>query len=139
VRVESPMKALVAVIGALVIVGIAAFGMFRVQQLSSPPDHVPGPADSAQRGLTKSTLPSGSMTPWPDLNDLTTSVSTAVSAASTSARHESPPVLSGRAAQTRAAAPAHYRSRIYSYVAQHHSRTKKTAHKHPRTTANRVQ
>jgi hypothetical protein len=34
------MKALVAVIAALVIVGIAALGLFRAQQLSLSTDHV---------------------------------------------------------------------------------------------------
>jgi hypothetical protein len=118
VWVENAMKTIVGVLASLVIVGIAALGMLTAQQLSSPPDRVAN-ATAAQ--------PSAFMTPWPDLNDLTTSVS-AVSVASVSAeqRSSSPPVVSERAAQTQIAA-------THQYVpAQHHSRTKKNAHKHRR-------
>jgi hypothetical protein len=55
VRVESAMKALVGVIAALVIVGIAALGLFRAQQLSVPTDHAARPAfrDRAPRRINR--------------------------------------------------------------------------------------
>jgi hypothetical protein len=74
------MKALVAVIAALVIVGIAALGLFRAQQLSLPTDHAAGPAFRDQG--TPADQPSTSMTAWPDLYDLTNDDSRPTRAAS---------------------------------------------------------
>ena len=129
------MKALVGVIAALVILGIAALGMLT---MSSPADHVAGTAYGGHGASAPATQPSAFMTPWPDLNDLTTSVSTlAVSAPSASAERESSShVVSERATQTRLAATHHRSSR---YVpAQRHSRTNKDARKHTRTAAARA-
>jgi hypothetical protein len=127
------MKALVGVVAALVIVGIAALSMLTAQHLSSSPDHVAGPASSDPGAHATAAQPSASMTPWPDLNDLTTSASTSpVSIASESAEQEfSSPVVPERSAQTR----THHRSSMYADVpARHHSR-KKDVHKHPRSAA----
>jgi len=126
------MKALVGVIAALVILGIAALSMLTAQQLSSSPDHVAAPANVDHGAKATAAQPSALLTPWPDLNDLTTSVSTArVSVASGSAEQEpSSPVESERAALSRVAATHHRRS-MYAYVpAQHHSRKKRDIHKH---------
>jgi hypothetical protein len=83
------MNALFGVTAALVILGIGALVMLTAQQLSPPPDHIAGPAYSN----VKAARPSAFMTPWPDLNDLPTSVSTAVSVASASAELRSSTLL----------------------------------------------
>jgi hypothetical protein len=128
------MKALVGVIAALVILGIAALGMLTMY---SPRDDVARPAHSGQGAIARAAQPSAFMTPWPDLNDdLTTSVSTrVVSVASPSAgQKSSSPVVSERAAQTRLAA-THHGSGV---PAHHHSQTKKDTRKHTRTAATRA-
>ncbi len=127
------MKAIVGVIAALLILGIAALSMLTAQQLSSSPDHVAGPAYSDQGANATAAQTSAVMTPWPDLNDLTTSTARASVTPQSAERESSFPVVSERAAQTRLAAERQ-RSRIYAYVAaQHYSRKKRDIHKHPRT------
>jgi hypothetical protein len=74
------MKAIVGVISALVIVGIAALLLSRAQQVSSPPDPVAGTA-FRDKG-TPAAQPSVSMTPWPDLDELTNDDSRPTGAAS---------------------------------------------------------
>jgi hypothetical protein len=74
------MKALVGVIAALVIVGIAALGLFRAQQSSVPTDHAASHAFGDQG--TPADQPSTSMTPWPDLDDLSNDDSHPMGAAS---------------------------------------------------------
>jgi peptidoglycan/xylan/chitin deacetylase (PgdA/CDA1 family) len=67
--------AVVGVIAMLTTLGLAALGIFAAQQSSSPPNHVAGPAfPNSDQGTSApaAQLPS-SMTPWPDLADLTKS------------------------------------------------------------------
>jgi peptidoglycan/xylan/chitin deacetylase (PgdA/CDA1 family) len=72
------MKTIVGVIAALVAVGITALGLLTAQQLSSSPDHDQDTSAPAARH-------SRVMTPWPDLNDATTSVPAPAPVASTPA------------------------------------------------------
>ena len=74
------MKAVVGVIAALVTLGLAALGMFAVQHLSSASNRVAASRFSNSHQATSAQAPkllSRSMTPWPDLEDLNTSVSKA--------------------------------------------------------------
>ena len=73
------MKTVVGVIAVLVTVGLAALGLLTAQRLFSPPNHVAGPAfpNSDQGTSATAASPSSVMTPWPDLEDLTTSAPTA--------------------------------------------------------------
>jgi hypothetical protein len=64
------MKAIVGVISALVIVGIAALFLLRAQQSYLLTDHAAGTASRVQG--TPPAQSSDSMTPWPDLNDVLT-------------------------------------------------------------------
>ena len=104
------MKAVVGVLAALVTVGIAALSVFTAQQLSSPPNHVADPAflnspNSDQGTRATAASPSRVMTPWPGLEDPTTSVPTAAPVASAPAEPASsapPPVASEQAPQSNA-------------------------------------
>ena len=84
VRVENAMmKPVLGVMAALVTVGIAALSLLTAQQVSSPPDHVAGPAfPNSDQGTSAPAARSRVRTPWPDLEDPTTSVSTTVPVAS---------------------------------------------------------
>jgi peptidoglycan/xylan/chitin deacetylase (PgdA/CDA1 family) len=62
VWVENAMKTVVGVIAALVTLGMAALGLFTAQQLSSPPDHVAGPAFRDQATSARATQSSVSTT-----------------------------------------------------------------------------
>jgi hypothetical protein len=89
------MKTVVGVIAVLVTVGLATLGLLTAQRLSSPPNHVAGPAfpNSDQGTSATAASPSRVMTPWPDLEDLATSAPPAVpvaSAPSASSAHQAP-------------------------------------------------
>jgi hypothetical protein len=124
------MKAIVAMIAVLLILGIGALSMLTARQLSSSFDHGAGLVDSDQGANPTAAQPSAVMTPWPDLKDLTTSVSAAVPVASAYAdQSTSSPMLSERAAPTGVAAMHHPNSMNRHVPAQHHSHTQKAAHK----------
>jgi hypothetical protein len=74
------MWSLIAVIAALVVVGIAALSLFTAQQLSSPTGRIARPALHDQG--PPAAQPSRSMSPWPDLDDLTNDDSRPMGAAS---------------------------------------------------------
>jgi hypothetical protein len=62
------MKAIVGVVYALLVVGVAALFLLRAQQLYLLTDRAAGTASRVQG--TPPAQPSAPMTPWPDLDDV---------------------------------------------------------------------